>query len=229
MAQSKGPGRLNQSQAQLPCPGCGYELAQTPGTRCPECGAAFDRAALLERLPPRVPGGVLLVMLAFMFGTPALAGMTSNGRRLVAVVSTVVWTVQADRLLWFLPTQPAASVEFIRHLAGKLQTACDDAADLVFDDCNRRLLKTLVRFSSSAAAETQDDSVVLRITHEQLAQAVGVARETVSLALTQLRQQNLLRTGRNQLVFNPNVLKTFITKSPAAATNGAATPVVNEG
>jgi CRP/FNR family transcriptional regulator len=161
------------------------------------------------------------------FGTPALAGMTTNGRRLVAVVSTVVWTVQADRLLWFLPTQPAASVEFIRHLAGKLQTACDDAADLVFDDCNRRLLKTLVRFSSSAAAETQDDSVVLRITHEQLAQAVGVARETVSLALTQLRQQNLLRTGRNQLVFNPNVLKTFITKTPAAS--GAAAPVANEG
>lgn len=163
---------------------------------------------------PEGNGRLLEILgLGDFFGTPALAGMTTNARRLVAVVPTTVWTVQADRLLWFLPTQPAASVEFIRHLAGKLQSACDDAADLIFDDCNRRLLKTLVRFSSSAAAETQEDSVVLRITHEQLAQAVGVARETVSLALTQLRQQNVLRTGRNQLTFNPSVLKNFITRA----------------
>jgi CRP-like cAMP-binding protein len=37
--------------------------------------------------------------------------------------------------------------------------------------------------------------VILWMTHEQLAQAVGAARETVSLALTQLRQANVLRTG----------------------------------
>ena len=44
---------------------------------------------------------------------------------------------------------------------------------------------------------------------QQLAQAVGVARETVSLALTQLRHQNLLRTGRNQLFFDPEALRRF--------------------
>jgi hypothetical protein len=49
--------------------------------------------------------------------------------------------------------------------------------------------------------------VVLNITHSQLAQAVGAARETISLALTQLRHQNLVRTGRNQLFFNPDTLK----------------------
>jgi len=79
----------------------------------------------------------------------------------------------------------------------------------VFDDCNSRLLKALVRFSRSAAAMPHGDGVVLRITHEQLAQSIGVARETVSLALTQLRQQNLLRTGRNQLMFNPDSLRDF--------------------
>ena len=62
--------------------------------------------------------------------------------------------------------------------------------------------------------------MVLRITHQQLAQAVGVARETVSLALTQLRQRNLLRTGRNQLFFNPDVLEKFSRRGEALATTG---------
>ena len=56
---------------------------------------------------------------------------------------------------------------------------------------------------------------MLRITHQQLAQAVGAARETISLALTQLRQQKLLRTGRNQLFFNPEVLEKFSRRGDA--------------
>jgi CRP-like cAMP-binding protein len=49
--------------------------------------------------------------------------------------------------------------------------------------------------------------VVVHITHQQLAQKVGVARETVSLALAQLRRRNVLRTGRNQLFFRPQNLR----------------------
>lgn len=87
----------------------------------------------------------------------------------------------------------------------------------MFDDCNQRLIDTLVRFSRSAAATPQGDGgVVLRITHQQLAQAVGAARETISLALTQLRQRNLLRTGRNRLFFKPEALQQFCSR-PAHA------------
>jgi CRP-like cAMP-binding protein len=48
---------------------------------------------------------------------------------------------------------------------------------------------------------------VLRITHKQLAQAVGAARETISVCLTELRLKNLIRTGRNQLIFDPEQLQ----------------------
>src|SRR5258706_804720 len=142
-------------------------------------------------------------------GEAALSRHPLYGEQATAVVATVVTEVPVDRLLQVLSQQPKAAVELMKQLAGKLSASRADAAGLVFDDCHERLLKTLVRFSHSAAATPHPEGVVLRITHQQLAQAVGVARETVSLALTQLRQQNLLRTGRNQLMFNPESLRSF--------------------
>jgi len=143
------------------------------------------------------------------FGEASLAKQTTYGEQAIAVVPSVVSEIPAERFLSLLIQQPRAAIEVYRQLAAKLTAAREDAAGLVFDDCHSRLLKALVRFSHSAAASPHGDGVVLRITHEQLAQAIGVARETVSLALTQLRQQNLLRTGRNQLMFNPDALRTF--------------------
>src|SRR3954447_11813882 len=143
------------------------------------------------------------------FGEAALAKQATYGEQAIAVVPSIVSEIPAERFLNLLLQTPRAAVEVYRQLAAKLPAAREDAAGLVFDDCHNRLLKALVRFSRSAAASPHGDGVVLRITHEQLAQAIGVARETVSLALTQLRQQNLLRTGRNQLMFNPEALRNF--------------------
>jgi CRP/FNR family cyclic AMP-dependent transcriptional regulator len=141
------------------------------------------------------------------FGIAAFAKANRYGVRAVVVAPAVISEVRADQLMAMLRNKPEALFEINRQLAAKVQTSRDEAANLIFQDCNSRLIDTLVRFSRSAAATQQEDGVVLRITHHQLAQAVGVARETVSLALTQLRQRNLLRTGRNQLFFNPDSLR----------------------
>jgi CRP-like cAMP-binding protein len=154
------------------------------------------------------------------FGVPALAGADVYGSRAVAVSAVTVSAVPADKWLALLAQQPGVAAQWVTRLAGKLVQAREDAACLVFDDCNQRLIKTLLAFSRSAAATAHPEGVVLRITHQQLAQAVGAARETVSLALTQLRQQNLLRTGRNQLFFNPEVLENFSRGNGVAELSG---------
>jgi CRP/FNR family transcriptional regulator len=151
------------------------------------------------------------------FGAAALTESRVHGAKAVVVGKTTLTEAPADGLIAALGRTPQAAVELIRQLASGLQAAREDAARLVFDDCNERLVKTLVRFSRSAAATPHDDGVVLHITHEQLAQAVGVARETVSLALTEMRLKNLVRTGRNQLTFNPATLQQFAGRNGNAA------------
>lgn len=67
--------REDSGVASLPCPVCAYELAGTQGSRCPECGSAYDRAALTQRVSPRIPGAALMVMLCFILGTLPLTGI----------------------------------------------------------------------------------------------------------------------------------------------------------
>ena len=143
------------------------------------------------------------------FGEEALAESDARSSRAVAVSDTTLSAVPVERLLELLcAATHIAAVELIRQLATRLRCAREETNRFVFDDCSSRLVKTLLRFSGTAAATPQDNgTVLLRITHRQLAQAVGAARETVSLALTQLRQRNLLRTGRNRLMFEPDALK----------------------
>src|SRR6187455_2803172 len=85
------------------------------------------------------------------FGVPALAGADFYGTRAVAVSAVTVSEVPADKWLALLSQQPGIATQWVARLAEKLVQAREDAACLVFDDCNQRLIKTLLAFSRSAA------------------------------------------------------------------------------
>ena len=126
-----------------------------------------------------------------------------------AALSARLSKVSAGNLLAHVAAHPAAATQLIQQLAENVQKAREDAARLQFDDCNQRLIQAMLRFSESAAATTHGSDVTLHLTHAQLAQAVGAARETVSLALTEMRLRNVVRTGRNRLIFNRDALRQF--------------------
>jgi CRP-like cAMP-binding protein len=143
------------------------------------------------------------------FGVAALAGASKYGVQAVAVTPSEVWRIEIDVLLRTLRGKPEIMAALSKDLARGVVEAREEASRLIFEDCNQRLISALIRLSSSAASSPREDGVVLRMTHSELAQAVGAARETVSLGLTELRNRNLLRTGRNQLFFRPDDLRRF--------------------
>jgi len=146
------------------------------------------------------------------FGTAALANQP-NASQAVAATQAQLSKISTTKLMEAVAAAPTASAELIRDLAALLLSARQEAARLVFQDCNQRLIAAMIRFSESAAATQQGDNVVLHLTHEQLAQAVGAARETISLALTEMRHRNVVRTGRNRLIFNRDALRQLSSES----------------
>jgi CRP/FNR family transcriptional regulator, cyclic AMP receptor protein len=154
------------------------------------------------------------------FGCAAFATRGAYSTQAVAATEAQLSRVSASQLLSHVASNPEAAQHLIRTLADTVQHAREEAGRLVFDDCNARLVSAMLRFSDSAAATMQGDDVVLHLTHEQLAQAVGAARETISLALTEMRHKNVVRTGRNRLIFNRDALRQF--GATAAAADGSA-------
>ena len=147
------------------------------------------------------------------FGCSALSTRATYTTRAIAATGGQISKVRATTLLEHVATNPVAATQLIKQLAENVQHAREEAARLQFDDCNARLIQAMLRFSETAAATTQGADVVLHLTHAQLAQAVGAARETVSLALTEMRLRNVVRTGRNRLIFNRDALRQFAAAS----------------
>lgn len=148
------------------------------------------------------------------FGEAALARIKTYRSQAIAGAPTALLAIGLEALMETIALRPVVAAELIRQLAERLQRAREDASRMASQDAAARLVDTLLRFGQTTLALQQDDgSVVLRITHRQLAQAVGAARETISLALTQLRQKKYLQTGRNRLIFKPAELQRFISSS----------------
>jgi CRP/FNR family cyclic AMP-dependent transcriptional regulator len=171
----------------------------------------FVRSGEIRFFQVRPDGGSRLVGLfgpGQWVGTTALAGVRDFPCRCVVSSASEVLVLKKSQLISHLLNSPEAAVQMFQDAVARLMNSYDAASGLVFDDCNERLIKALVNLSYSPAATRTGETVTVRITHQQLAQAVGAARETISLALTELRHQNLLQTGRNRLTFNPEVLKT---------------------
>ncbi|HEV7299408.1 MAG TPA: Crp/Fnr family transcriptional regulator [Tepidisphaeraceae bacterium] len=198
--------------------------------------ALFDQDAATHKDMIWVESGELRIFQVSGNGSVRLAGIWGPGDwlgaaavsgahycgRAVASIPTEVLVLPAEQLLHTLEQKPLVAIAFFKETARRLMAAYNDAARLTFDDCNSRLITTLISLSDSPAAVREGSNVTVRITHQQLAQAVGAARETISLALTELRRKHLLETGRNRLIFNPEQLMTWKTtpRMPSALQAG---------
>jgi CRP/FNR family transcriptional regulator len=140
-----------------------------------------------------------------LFGLSSL-GMALYGKLAISVGNSQVRAVPADRLRQTLLTHGDLALQFVEILALQLHNVWTEGGNFFSEDCRLRLMRKLVGFANSPAAQPAPGGVELRITHAQLAQAIGAARETVSICLMQLRRENLVQTKRNRVIYDPQQL-----------------------
>jgi CRP-like cAMP-binding protein len=147
------------------------------------------------------------------FGVAAFMDRATYGQRAHASTDSIVAQYSTRQVLSAMESQPALARSLINTLTGDLLSAQHDGANSVLDDCKTRVIRALLHFSKSAAAQKSSEGVTLYLSHLELSESVGVARETVSLMLGSLKEDNLLRTGRNKVHFNPDKLQATLKSS----------------
>jgi CRP/FNR family transcriptional regulator, cyclic AMP receptor protein len=142
-----------------------------------------------------------------LFGVSALGRQMVYGKLASSVGESEVRAVPTERLFAALLSRGDLAVELIEFLAKQLNRVWTEGSELFTQDCRARIIRKLIEFAGSPAAQPAPGGVELRMTHTEIAQAIGAARETVSICLMELRRENLVETRRNRVIYDPDRLR----------------------
>jgi CRP/FNR family transcriptional regulator len=121
--------------------------------------------------------------------------------------ATAVTDVEVDALsrkdfLELLPACPTFAFNYTRLLTKRLMQMEKEFSGLIHAWAYHRLAKELLHLAEDIGVDTREGTRIgLRLTHEDLANLIGTARETVTIQLNKFEELGLIhREGRNLVV-----------------------------
>ncbi len=105
-----------------------------------------------------------------------------------------------------LTKRPQVALKMVNILTQRLRESEEMLEHLAFRDVRYRLLYLLVKLAKRFG-ESQSDSrpflkLDLTLSHQELANMIGATRESVSVALSQLAKEDVVRTGRKEIALD---------------------------
>ena len=111
-------------------------------------------------------------------------------------------TLEREDLTELVESRPKAALAILRVIAERLRDTDQMASDLAFLDVSGRLARRLLDLAASNGREHEDGLLInVTITQEELANMIGVTRESVNRNLGMFRRLGLIgRDGRRIVV-----------------------------
>ncbi len=125
------------------------------------------------------------------FGELSLITDQPRSTGALARESSEVISIPRDVFLKGLEAEPELMRRVLETTALRLRVSSERESALAFLDSSARIAKVLLQLDQQA-----DDDGVIKVTQEDLAQYVGLARQTVAQALGQWRRVGWVETGR---------------------------------
>lgn len=132
-----------------------------------------------------------------IFGELALTG--GEARRndeAVALDTTRVAVIRVEDFWRMTRNDSAVAQDVLRCLTARLEEAHRQIESLVFDNNSRRLVRALLDLSTDAARVGEAS---VRLTHQELAELIGSAREVVTGMMLDLRHRGLIEYKRGEV------------------------------
>ncbi len=135
-------------------------------------------------------------------------------------VQLMVWPISAVEEL--VTKRPRLAVSLLQISAQRTVDFAHRIESFSIDNIERRLARSLIRFSDRLGAPKGDGSVgMMPFTHELLSQHIGTSREIVSHHMSQFRKQGYLRYSRQEIVLYRDALAAWIARPARSAAVGS--------
>lgn len=113
--------------------------------------------------------------------------------------STVLVIPRADFQL-LLEEMPELAIRVIEVLSYRLRQSNRQIEELIFFNARSRVICNLVQLANERGrAEKNGIKIILRLTHAELANLIGVSRETTTKVLAELQAGNLIKITSKQI------------------------------
>lgn len=140
--------------------------------------------------------------LSLLDGQPRSAGAD-------AMQDTHALVLERSDFMALMQSRPEAALAVMSVVARRLRETDEMASDLAFLDVAGRLAKKLLELASNHGVSREDGTLLdVNITQEQLANMIGVTRESVNRNLGQFRDLGLIANqGRRIILRDPEGLR----------------------
>ncbi len=119
----------------------------------------------------------------------------------VAVEPSSVLILEREAFAAAIKTVPAIMFSVATQIEGRFHNIESRVEDLVFRDARSRVASAVVKLGEDFGQPEEDRLVIrLRLTHAELATLVGASRPTVSIALGELEDENILDRSKGRIV-----------------------------
>lgn len=131
-----------------------------------------------------------------IFGEMTLVGQWLHDTFAEAMTECVIGLIGRDTLRRILERHPRVAIAFMELMGQRLRAMENKLADIAFKNVAQRLASVLLNLAglpSQPAALPATPPMVVRYTHQQLAEMIGSYRETVTKAIGELREAGMIR------------------------------------
>lgn len=132
-------------------------------------------------------------------------GVLDGGRRTATVIAledVTVVRIPGATFRAALPKVPPLAVALLQLAAHRLRRTNQRIVEQVADDTTTRLARRLLEIAARHSQARADGGleITMHLTQDQLASWIGATREATAKALSALRRDGLVETGRRELV-----------------------------
>jgi len=136
-----------------------------------------------------------------IFGEMCLVGEKRRRHLATAIEETVVRCIDRQAFANAINAVPPYLQLMIKHFAHRMNEFEETLEDLAFKDIQGRLSRQLLKLSNDYGVKTKEGILIgFQITHKELADMIGSARENTTLALNRFEREGILDKSRYRIV-----------------------------